>query len=124
MKYYIKRYLFVVALLSVYGLQTQDQQESKLFDVVADCQYPMFGMQPVREALSQAVYFLQQNNDAQCYKMLESALADFATRQKVSDDDRQFIQNMIDKINALIESLESSDRSAIADLCQQLKAKL
>ena len=47
-----------------------------------------------------------------------------SSRQVIESDDRDFIQEMIDQINALIEKLEASDRTMIFDVCQQLQGRL
>ena len=93
-------------------------------DLMVDFGYPVSTMQSVRQDVSQALYFLQQHDHNSVSSILEDALTKLNSRNNVDPQDIEYIQAMIDKINALIESLEESDRSAIDDLCQQLQSKL
>ncbi|MGZ6251254.1 MAG: hypothetical protein ACXWL2_04440 [Candidatus Chromulinivorax sp.] len=117
MKLNIKRHYWIIMLLSVC---LYAEKESESFDVMIDCQYPIFGIQSIREALSQAVYFLQQNNIDQSFVMMQMAISEIQPRHKPTEDDKEFIQAMIDKINDLIDTLENNNRSYMQNLCDQL----
>lgn len=118
----IKWFLLLMTVVN-YQLNAQPEDCDEL-DLMVDFAYPVSIMQSVRQNLSQAVYFLQQNNQASIYFLLQDAISKLSLRQNVQQDDRDFIQEMIDQINALIEELEESQRSTILDLCQQLQDKL
>lgn len=122
----IKMILFFLLPMTIFAQsheEFQDEEHVNL-DLMVDFAYPVSTMQSVRHDLSQAVYFLQNNDHSSVISLLENACTKFNTRQNIHDDDRDFIQEMINQINALIEKLEDSDRSVIHDLCQQLQDKL
>ena len=106
MKLSIKIHYLIIMILSV---SLYAEKESEPFDVMIDCQYPIFTMQAIREALSQAVYSLQQNNIDQSFAMMEMAISQMQSRHQTTSDDKEFIQAMIDKINDLINALENTN---------------
>ncbi|MBP6870339.1 hypothetical protein KBC04_05625 [Candidatus Babeliales bacterium] len=111
--------LFVTVFSKVYTY------ESTQLDVMADFAYPVSMMENIRYNMGQAVYALQHADSSSSASFLEQAASNLGFRQMVSDDDRQFIQEMIDKINALIKDLEDdTDRSCMIDLSQQIQDKL
>jgi len=125
MKSYNKKQkqLFFLLFLTMFRL-TCGFHDSERLDVMLDFGYPVSSMQAARQEMSQSLYFLQHNNVAVATTALQNAQALLDTRRIVQQDDRDFIQGMIDKINALIEQIEESDRSAILDLCQQIQSKV
>ena len=124
----IDLFFVLIALFSQLNAQIQ---ESDRLDLMVDFGYPVSTMQSVRQDLSQTVYFLQQHDyssdssiSSSVISTLENALSKMSSRQVIESDDRDFIQEMIDQINALIEKLEASDRTMIFDVCQQLQGRL
>ncbi|MDP3788059.1 MAG: hypothetical protein Q8Q60_01915 [Candidatus Chromulinivorax sp.] len=102
-----------------------DSLASDQLDSMIDFAYPVSIMESVRQDLNRALYFLRQNDLESVPFLLQDALAKLASRQVVSDDDRDHIQNLIDQINAIIYNLEHKDKSGIIlDLCQQIQDKL
>jgi hypothetical protein len=125
MKRFKNRTILMIFLLGA-GRSIQSKQLSDDFiDVMVDFAYPVSMMQSVRQDLNQAVYFLQQQDLQQVVSHLEQAASKSAIRLNVSQDDKDYIQAMIDQINALIASLESEqDRSHIAQLSQEVQDHL
>ena len=111
----------MMLLGTTFSMQSRPSQEDQ-FDVMVDFAYPVSVMQSVRQDLNQSVYFLQQKDDEPVIPNLQSAVSKLGTRLNISQDDKDYIQAMIDQINALIESLESEqDRSQIAQLCKEIQ---
>lgn len=121
MKRFKNRTILMIFLLGA-GRSIQSKQLSDdLIDVMVDFAYPVSMMQSVRQDLNQAVYFLQQQDLTSGIAHLRDAGSKVTVRLNVSQDDKDYIQAMIDQINALIASLESEqDRSEIAQLSQEI----
>ena len=113
-------YLLFTMMFSV-GVYSNDGPQE--FDSMIDFSYPISTIQSVRHDASQALYFLQQGDHSSVSSLLQSAVSKMDSRQMVQQDDINFMQEMIDKINSLIDTLEESDRSVVSDLCQQLHDK-
>ncbi len=128
MKIYSKRrvvfFLLAIVCCMNVELEAQSQKQEQL-DCMVDFAYPVTRVESARNDLSEAVYSLQQNDIDLVAHMLQSALAKLVSRKALEDDDRQYIQDMINQINAMIESLESNDKSIeIVDLCNQLQDRV
>jgi len=117
-------YVLFSVMFSVGIHSNDDLHESQDFDSILDFSYPVSVIESVRHDLSQAVYYLQNNDSSSGSSLLQDAVSKLSSRQMVQQDDINFMQEMIDKINGLIETLEESDRSVISGLCQQLQEKL
>lgn len=115
-------YLLFTVMFSL-GVHSNDELQDHL-DLMVDFSYPISIIQSVRQDVSQSVYFLQKGDHSSVSSLLQDAVSKLSSRQVVQQDDINFMQEMIDKINALIDSLEESDRSEISSLCQQLQDKL
>ena len=94
-------------------------------DSMVDFAYPVSAMQLVRQDLNQALYFSQHNNFETAENFLQQAISKFSLRKSIEQEDREYIQEIINQIDALINSLEHTDRSlAILDVCQQFQDRL
>jgi len=130
MNIYKKGQVFVL-LISVnltYG-QSPDvaRVESEELDLMSDFAYPVSTMQMIRQNLSQALYFLQQNHGPEAASLLSQALSMLMTRQPIEPDDYAYMQQMIQQIDDLIttlENLDEDDKSQISDACDQLQRRL
>ncbi len=116
--------LLLLLTTIISATQQQYLQNSESLDLMVDFGYPISTMQSVRQNISQAVYFLQQNNHESVVSLLQDAITLLDYRKSIEPEDREYLEAMIKQIDALIASLEKSDRSAIADLCQQLQSRL
>ena len=120
MKHLDKIFLYFLLYFSVQIAQGNHD----MFDVVADCAYPVQSIQSVRESLKQALYALQQDDIFQANLFLQDAGRKSEVRQRVSEEDRDFIEKMIEQINNLINQLEGSHKSFIIDLCSQVQSNI
>jgi hypothetical protein len=125
----VYRLFFVIFALhiSMSAIDTSSDQ----IDSMVDFAYPISDMQLARNDLSQAVYALQQNDIDLVAAMLQNALIkivsrkSFDDRKAIDDDDREYIQDMINQINAIIDQLEHNDKAiVIAELSAQLQESL
>ncbi len=123
------RLFFVIFAIniSISAIDTSSHQ----IDAMVDFGYPISDMQSARNNLSQAVYALEQNDIDLVAAMLQSALIKIVSRKSVNDrkaiddDDREYIQDMINQINAIIDQLEHKDKAiTIAELSRQLQDTL
>ena len=123
------RLFFVMFALSISvgAIDTSSDQ----IDSMVDFAYPVSDMQSARHDLSQAVYSLEQNDIDLVAAMLQNALIKIVSRKSaddrkaIDDDDREYIQDMINQINAIIASLEHKNKAVlIVELCQQLQESL
>ncbi len=125
MKRYTSKLFYMALFFSAGCIHAKQGLKNDALDVMVDFGYPVSMMQSVRQNLNQSLYFLQQHNFEFVIPNLQEAVAKLDTRLNVSQDDKDYIQAMIDQINALIESLESEhDRSLIVQLCQQIQDHL
>ena len=100
-------------------------QKSDEIDLMVDFAYPVSAIQSARQDLNQALYFSQQNDLESVENLLQEGLSKLASRQSIEQEDREYIQAIINQIDALINSLEKQDKSiAILDLCQQFQDRL
>lgn len=100
-------------------------QKSDEIDLMVDFAYPVSAIQSARQDLNQALYFSQQNDLESVESLLQEGLSKLASRQSIEQEDREYIQAIINQIDALINSLEKQDKSiAILDLCQQFQDRL
>lgn len=127
----VSKLLFFVLLVAISSVQArsdhhfQISQSSEKLDLMVDFAYPISMVQSVRYDLSQALYFSQQQDLTAVVSLLENALSKLASRQSIEDEDRDYIQQMIAQIDALIKDLEKKDKSTqILDLCQQIQDRL
>lgn len=124
----IKNQLFL--LLSIGGIAFINQSKMQAgqdcqFNIMIDCAYPMSGMQEIRQNLNQSLYSLQQNNYSLALDLLEDSVSKMNVRQVVSQDDRDYIQAMINQIDALIAQLEQGqDQSRMIELADHIKSLL
>lgn len=128
MKFYDKSRLSLWCLVLIMAgsaviIQSESHELGDL-DVMTDFGYPISMMQVVRQSVYQAVHALQHQDNNTAISMLQDAHAKLTSRLSPSEDDIHAIQAMLDKINALIETLEAQDRSLIISLCQQVQAQL
>ncbi len=124
MSMYKKTTLFCLLFAPITQLDARLQSSDQL-DSMVDFGYPISTIESVRQDLSQALYFSRQHNLESVPLLLQDGLSKLTSRQVITDDDRDHIQNLIDQINAVIQSLEKKDKSMlILDLCQQLQEKL
>jgi hypothetical protein len=111
---------------------SQHNEHHNRLDVMADFAYPVGEVEAVRHEISQGLCFLRQaslNDNSQDFlravQALEQADAQSMTRAKMTEDDRDSLQNLLDQINALINSLEGQDhRSNLSSLHDRLQNKV
>lgn len=116
--------IYAAIMIEVMSVHAQDTALEN-FDIMVDFAYPVSAMQGVRHDLSQAVYFLQRHDFDTVISLLHGACAQPNLRKAMSDDDRDYIEQMIQQIDSLINQLEQTGKSAmIADLCQQMQDHL
>lgn len=102
-------------------------QSPEQLDLMVDFAYPISITQAVRQDLSQALYFLQYGDINSVVSSLQDAVSKMSSRQPLQPDDRDFIEEMIAKIDQLIAALGDSNngqRSILVDLCHQLRDTL
>lgn len=120
--------LFFLLLAIVFSVQARSDHRStssEKLDLMVDFAYPISMIQSVRYDVSQALYFSQQQDLELVASLLQNALSKLASRNSIDDDDRDYIQQMINQIDALIKDLEKKDKSGIIlDLCQQIQDRL
>lgn len=118
-------FLFIMSLSLLAFAREQDH-----FDVMADFAYPMSDVESLRQDITQGLYFLQQvDHEADTYQravdMFEQANSRVVDHDKISSDDYDYLQAMLDQINSLIESLEAQNqhRSHLSEVCGDLNNK-
>ena len=117
--------LFFLLLTTIYctidSLDARIQSSDKI-DLMVDFAYPISAMQSVRQDLNQALFFSQQNDLESVESLLQEGLSKLASRKSIEQEDREYIEAIINQIDVLINSLEKQDKSiAILDLCQQFQ---
>lgn len=111
---------------------SQHNEHRDRLDVMTDFAYPVGEIEAVRHEIAQGLCFLRQaslHHDSQDFlralQALEQADAQSMTRAKMTEDDRDSLQNLLDQINALINSLEEQDhRSNFLSIHDRLQNKL
>jgi len=104
-----------------------ESQELHDFDCMVEFSYPHSHMQLVRQEIAHALHFLHEHHEESAIASLEAAQAKLLeSRKPMSSEDRDYLQAMLDKINALIDSLEKENnyRSQLLDLCHHLHNRL
>jgi len=104
----------------------QEKESDIEFDIMIDAGYHVSSLQHVRENLIQATYFLEQcdKDEIAIEQLLENSVTILPLMQRVSQEDKQSIQDLIDKINLLLATLESDKRSHFIDYCDQIAYQL
>jgi len=118
-------FLFIMSLsLLAFG---RDQDS---FDVMTDFAYPMSDVESLRQDITQGLCFLQHaDHESDTYQravdMFEQANSRVIDHDKISSDDYDFLQAMLDQINDLIAKLESEQehRSHLSQICSDLNNK-
>lgn len=119
----IKKSLFLLLYTSQFFIV--DLNASEKLDVMVDFAYPLSIIESVRYAVSQAVFSLQHGQESSAISFLEEAIPPLQSRQKVTDDDRDFLESMLDQINALIDALEKDqNKSMLVRLSQEIANEL
>ena len=129
---YYKMYTVItyVFMATMYSYADQISQSDR-FDVMADFAYPMLEVESMRHDVAQGLHFLQSavclNGD--CHRalhFLEQADSKPVTRDGMNQDDRDTLQNLLNQINGLIDSLEERNeyRSDLSNICLSLQEKL
>lgn len=101
--------------------------DAECLDVMVDCAYPISAVQAMRQNLVNALYASQHANYISAITFLHEGQDALSHRKLIQQDDREFIQAIIDQINALIGQLEGASeehRSVILDVCQQIENNL
>lgn len=101
-------------------------QSARTLDFMKDFAYPVSQMQALRQELSQALYALQHQDSRSAIQGLHDVSSQLPDRTPVrGDDDYEYIQAMIDRINALIEQIESiDDQREVQELTERIRAIL
>lgn len=116
---------FLMIIASAYSVICYANLDEEQLDPMIDFAYPVSMMQSIRHDISSAVYALRHDNKLSAESLLENVVARLISRIAISDDDREYIQEMINQINILIAQLEDrSDYAHISDLSQQVSEKL
>lgn len=118
-------FLFIMSLSLLAFARCHDH-----FDVMIDFAYPMSDIESLRQDITQGLYFLQQSDHEQdtyqrAVDMFEQANSRVIDHEKISSDDYDFLQAMLDQINDLIAKLESEQehRSHLSEVCSDLNNK-
>lgn len=134
----------MVCSFSEFFLNAQQKRNIKAIDPIIDFRAPQSLMESLQEGINVVYHSLQSGNIAKAeLQNAESQLSDLmslcdstmnTTRQHhVNEDDKAFLQKMIDRIDQLIDQLEKTDdkeeqdRSmirSIRSLCHNLKDKI
>ena len=119
------RKFFLSFLLCTLSSFTMFCQDTDFLDVMVDFTYPVSVMQSMRQDISQALFAAQDHQVSQAASFLEQAASQLDGIDMITQDDRQFIQAMLDKINSLIDQLpEEQDRSVLMQLSCTIQNKL
>ncbi|MBV8661315.1 MAG: hypothetical protein JO129_04175 [Candidatus Dependentiae bacterium] len=122
----IKIALFFLLFPTIILVDAKSQEPQQL-DLMVDFAYPVSMPQSVRQDLSQALYFLQHDEINFVISSLQDAVLKMNSRQPLQPDDRDFIEEMIAKIDELIASLgglHDDQRSIMLHLSDQLRDSL
>ena len=118
-------FLFIMSL-SLFAI-ARDQDH---FDIMTDFAYPMSEVESLRQNITQGLCFLQQSDHVsdtylRAVDMFEQANSKVVDHDKISSDDYDFLQAMLDQINDLIATLESENehRSHLSQICSDLNNK-
>ena len=118
------------------NLQIRSNRQMQV-DSMADFRCPVSLTEIVHEAVVGVIYRLENGMQSKSSKgndildtsfaMLEEVDATLPDRHNIRSEDREFLQNMIDRIDSLILHLEGEDQHKVVmiqNLCGSIKNKL
>ncbi len=119
----------VMMTFHLYGYHGSENHDR--FDVMTDFAYPILEVEAMRHDVVQGLHFLQSSvcqvgDCSRALNFLEQADCKPVTRDGMSQNDRDTLQNLLDQINGLINNLENhhEHRSDLSNVYLSLQGKL
>jgi len=121
-----KLYRMIVSICMLSAYMFAHQQH---LDVMGDFSYPVNDIEMMRHHVAQGLHFMEasMDNDDNCRRaidQLEQADNTVIDQERLSSDDRETLQNLLQQLNGLIDRLENNQyRSDLSSVCLNLQNK-